>query len=57
LISRSGASADATGLVELIAHEILFNPRLMNAGVGKLAYIFICMMLGSGLMALLGKWA
>lgn len=50
-------SADATGLVELIAHEILFNPRLMNAGVGKLAYIFICMMLGSGLMALLGKWA
>ncbi|WVW78585.1 hypothetical protein I302_100541 [Kwoniella bestiolae CBS 10118] len=46
-----------TGLVELMAHEILLNPRMMKARNGKLAYIFICMLLGSGLMALLGRWA
>lgn len=46
-----------TGLVELLGHEILLNPRMMKAGNGKLAYVFCCMMLGSGLMALLGRWA
>ncbi|WRT64880.1 uncharacterized protein IL334_001816 [Kwoniella shivajii] len=46
-----------TGLVELMAHEILLNPRMMKAKNGRLAYIFICMLLGSGLMALLGRWA
>lgn len=51
------ADAYVTGLVELIAHEILFNTRMMNASAMKLTYVFGCMMLGSGLMALLGKWA
>ncbi|WWC67833.1 uncharacterized protein I206_101750 [Kwoniella pini CBS 10737] len=46
-----------TGLVELMAHEILLNPRMMKSSNGKLSYIFICMLLGSGLMALLGRWA
>ena len=46
-----------TGLVELLAHEVLLNPRMMKSGTGKLTYIFCCMLLGSGLMALLGRWA
>ena len=46
-----------TGLVELLAHEIVLNPRMMKQGSGKLAYIFTCMLIGSGLMALLGRWA
>ncbi|BEJ13593.1 hypothetical protein CspHIS471_0307670 [Cutaneotrichosporon sp. HIS471] len=46
-----------TGLVELLAHEILLNPRMMQSSNGKLAYVFICMSLGAGLMALLGRWA
>ena len=46
-----------TGLVELLGHEIVFNPRMMKASTGKLAYVFTCMLLGSGIMALLAKWA
>lgn len=46
-----------TGLVELLAHEILLNPRMMKSSNGKLAYVFTCMCLGAGLMALLAKWA
>ncbi|RSH85476.1 high-affinity Zn(2+) transporter zrt1 [Saitozyma podzolica] len=46
-----------TGLVELMAHEIILNPRMMKSSTGKLTYVFGCMMLGSGLMALLGRWA
>ncbi|ORY27748.1 putative low-affinity zinc ion transporter [Naematelia encephala] len=46
-----------TGLVELMAHEIVLNPRMMRASSGKLTYVLCCMLLGSGLMALLGRWA
>lgn len=46
-----------TGLVELLAHEILLNPRMMKSSNAKLAYVFICMCLGAGLMALLAYWA
>ncbi|EMD38804.1 hypothetical protein CERSUDRAFT_47146 [Gelatoporia subvermispora B] len=46
-----------TGLVELMAHEFLFNKEMQNASNKKLAYAIGCMMLGAGLMALLGKWA
>ncbi|TRM64770.1 Zinc/iron permease, partial [Schizophyllum amplum] len=46
-----------TGLVELLAHEFLFNREMQNASNGKLAYAIGCMVLGWGLMALLGKWA
>lgn len=46
-----------TGLVELLAHEILLNPRMMKSSNAKLTYVFICMCLGAGLMALLANWA
>jgi zinc transporter 1/2/3 len=46
-----------TGLVELLAHEFLFNNKMQNASNGKLAYALICMLFGCGIMALLGKWA
>ncbi|TXT10571.1 hypothetical protein VHUM_02076 [Vanrija humicola] len=46
-----------TGLVELLAHEVLFNPRMMGASTRQLAYVLSCIALGAGLMALLAKWA
>lgn len=46
-----------TGLVELLGHEILLNPRMMRASNSKMTFAFVCICLGSGLMALLGKWA
>ncbi|KAJ7464472.1 ZIP-like iron-zinc transporter [Mycena latifolia] len=46
-----------TGLVELLAHEFLFNKEMMNSSNGKLAYALGTMLLGCGVMALLGKWA
>ncbi|KAF2247347.1 ZIP zinc/iron transport family [Trematosphaeria pertusa] len=45
-----------TGLVELLARDFLFNLR--NARDGKkLTFKIICLLLGTGIMALLGKWA
>ncbi|PBK72519.1 ZIP zinc/iron transport family [Armillaria solidipes] len=46
-----------TGLVELLAHEFLFNKEMMTASNGKLAYALGCMLAGCGIMALLGRWA
>ncbi|PPQ62896.1 hypothetical protein CVT24_006294 [Panaeolus cyanescens] len=46
-----------TGLVELFAHEFLFNKEMMNASNGRLAYAIGCMCLGCALMSLLGRWA
>ncbi|KAJ7763669.1 ZIP-like iron-zinc transporter [Mycena maculata] len=46
-----------TGLVELLAHEFLFNKEMMNSSNAKLAYALGTMLLGCGVMALLGKWA
>jgi len=46
-----------TGLVELLAHEFLFNKEMINGSNAKLAYAIICMLFGCGIMALLGKWA
>jgi zinc transporter 1/2/3 len=46
-----------TGLVELLAHEFLFNKETINASNGKLLYALTTMLLGCGIMALLGKWA
>jgi len=46
-----------TGLVELLAHEFLFNKEMMTGSNGKLAYAVCCMLAGCGIMALLGKWA
>jgi zinc transporter 1/2/3 len=46
-----------TGLVELMAHEFMFNQEMRKASMGMLLSAFGCMCLGAGLMALLGKWA
>ncbi|KDR76838.1 hypothetical protein GALMADRAFT_225700 [Galerina marginata CBS 339.88] len=46
-----------TGLVELLAHEFLFNKEVINWSNGKLAYALGCMLAGTGIMALLGRWA
>ncbi|KAK0202767.1 ZIP-like iron-zinc transporter [Desarmillaria ectypa] len=46
-----------TGLVELLAHEFLFNKEMMTSSNGRLAYAIVCMLAGCGLMALLGRWA
>lgn len=46
-----------TGLVELMAHEFMFNSEMRKAKMGMVLGAFGCMCLGAGLMALLGKWA
>lgn len=46
-----------TGLVELLAHEFLFNKEMRDASTGKVVYASVCVLLGAALMALLGKWA
>ncbi|KAK0501466.1 Zinc/iron permease [Armillaria luteobubalina] len=46
-----------TGLVELLAHEFLFNKEMMTGSNGKLAYAIGCMLAGCAIMALLGRWA
>ena len=46
-----------TGLVELLAHEFIFNEKMRTAPIGKVLLNVAEMMLGAGIMALLGKWA
>ncbi|KAH7907011.1 Zinc/iron permease [Hygrophoropsis aurantiaca] len=46
-----------TGVVELLAHEFLFNKDMIEASNGKLAYALGCMLAGTAIMALLGRWA
>lgn len=46
-----------TGLVELMAHEFLFDHDMTQAPISKTLAAFGFMCLGAGLMALLGKWA
>lgn len=46
-----------TGLVELMAHEFMFNVEMRKSSIGMTLSAFGCMALGAGLMALLGKWA
>ncbi|KIJ14870.1 hypothetical protein PAXINDRAFT_169551 [Paxillus involutus ATCC 200175] len=46
-----------TGMVELLAHEFIFNKDMNTASNGKVAYAVCCMLLGTGIMALLGRWA
>jgi zinc transporter 1/2/3 len=45
-----------TGLVELLARDFLFNPELTRSNK-RLTFMMVCILLGAGLMALLGKWA
>lgn len=46
-----------TGLVELMAHEFMFNPEMRKSSIRMTLSAYGCMVLGAGLMALLGKWA
>ncbi|KAK7687244.1 hypothetical protein QCA50_009749 [Cerrena zonata] len=46
-----------TGLIELLAHEFLFNKEMINGSNAKLAYAIGCLILGCGIMALLRCWA
>lgn len=46
-----------TGLVELMAHEFMFNNYMQQASIKTVLAAFFVMCLGAGLMALLGKWA
>jgi hypothetical protein len=44
-------------LLQLMAHDFLFNKEMLAASNGRVAFAVGSMMLGSALMALLGKWA
>lgn len=44
-----------TGLVELMAHEFMFNPEMRKSSIKMMLFAFLCMCVGAGLMALLGK--
>ena len=46
-----------TGLVELMAHEFMFNPEMRKSSIKMMLFAYVCMCVGAGLMALLGKWA
>ncbi|KIK78402.1 hypothetical protein PAXRUDRAFT_36647 [Paxillus rubicundulus Ve08.2h10] len=46
-----------TGMVELLAHEFIFNKDMNSASNGKVTYAVCCMLLGTAIMALLGRWA
>lgn len=45
-----------TGFVELLARDFLFNPDRTNDD-RQLTFMVVCVLLGAGIMALLGKWA
>ncbi|KAK3374850.1 Zinc/iron permease [Podospora didyma] len=53
----SGGILMYTGLVELLAHEFMFNPEMRKAGLGMQLFAYSCVAFGVGLMALLAKWA
>lgn len=45
-----------TGLVELLARDFLFNPYRTRDTM-RLTFMVLCVLLGTAIMALLGKWA
>jgi zinc transporter 1/2/3 len=56
LDSMSAGVLIYTGLVELLARDFLFNP-LRTKDNKRLTFMMVCVVLGAGIMALLGKWA
>ncbi|TDZ29102.1 Zinc-regulated transporter 2 [Colletotrichum spinosum] len=46
-----------TGLVELLAHEFMFNPQMRNAPLKTQLFAYGCVVLGAGVMAVLANWA
>ena len=53
----SGGILMYTGLVELLAHEFMFNPDMRKAGLKMQLRAYACVAVGVGVMALLAKWA
>jgi zinc transporter 1/2/3 len=53
----SGGILIYTGLVELMAHEFMFNPEMRRSSVRMMLFAFACMCGGAGVMAVLGRWA
>ncbi|KAK3688867.1 Zinc/iron permease [Podospora appendiculata] len=45
-----------TGLVELLARDFLFNPE-RTRDKRRILFMLVCLLLGTVIMALLGKWA
>ncbi|KAJ9145112.1 ZIP zinc/iron transport family [Pleurostoma richardsiae] len=45
-----------TGLVEMLARDFIFNPK-RTRDKKRLAFMLVSLYLGTGIMALLGKWA
>ncbi|PTB66487.1 ZIP zinc/iron transport family [Trichoderma citrinoviride] len=46
-----------TGLVELLAHEFMFNPQMRKAPLKVQLFAFGCVAFGVAIMSLLAKWA
>lgn len=46
-----------TGLVELLAHEFMFNPHMRRAPLKIQLFAFACVLFGMAVMALLAEWA
>ncbi|KAI1306562.1 ZIP zinc/iron transport family [Xylaria venustula] len=46
-----------TGLVELLAHEFMFNEHMRKAGLKVQFFALLCVAVGIGLMAVLAIWA
>lgn len=46
-----------TGLVELLAHEFMFNPHMRRAPLKTQLFAFGCVLFGVGVMATLAEWA
>jgi solute carrier family 39 (zinc transporter), member 1/2/3 len=46
-----------TGMVQLLAHELLFNPEVRTMPIPHVVFRVISLSLGIALMSLLGKWA
>ncbi|KAM7192766.1 Zinc/iron permease [Naviculisporaceae sp. PSN 640] len=53
----SGGILMYTGLVELLAHEFMFNPDMRKAGLKMQLSAYACVAVGAGLMAVLANWA
>lgn len=53
----SGGILMYTGLVELLAHEFMFNPDMRKAGLKLQLSAYACVAVGVGLMAMLANWA
>ncbi|KAK4668902.1 low-affinity Zn(2+) transporter zrt2 [Podospora pseudoanserina] len=53
----SGGILLYTGLVELLAHEFMFNPEMRKAGLQMQLCAYGCVFMGVFVMALLAKWA